>query len=224
MKRFKVFSVATVLAIGYLQQPVSLFATYDDVKSEYSSTFSSSTFRQSEIEQLRADLDYIRNIEFDDLQEFFKENREWVEAVDNKLAEFLKIDHLHTLSSHNGYAELVKRLGLLYNADFSIESYGVERNVLDLFFHWTRYQLRGGLMTNSMDPRANVRVLRTEARAAWTVLRNNYPNIRNNGHENSLYNQYWCHFEFGTFTRNWDIEEGRSDVSMNEVILARCNP
>ena len=52
-------------------------------------------------------------------------------------------------------------------------------------------------------------------------MHNSSPYWRN---ENGMYKQFKCHNMYAAPKRPWNLEPWRQNVSMNETIMAGCNP
>lgn len=159
----------------------------------------------SERDQLQADIAVIESVGLDNLQEFYNQNKDWIEDVNNRLEAYLAnipVDQRDAV------------LKELRDGEFSA------RAASDYFTSYT-YHYRSGWWTYSMTPKLSTRLLRPYAQAGWDELAAIYSGIRNDN--GSLSNQYWCHFDLFV-EADWDIEEGRPLVSYADTLLALCNP
>lgn len=183
----------------------------------------SSKVEMSEVDKLKADIASVENVKVEDLQEFYKENQEWIEDVNTRLEEYLKDipeDQKHSalrevLGSTTSEGQIDSTLGELLGVAASGSVYD--------YFNSVQYHFRGGYWTYSMAPKTATRLWAPTCQAGWVALGTIFSGIRNAAPGSSLHDQYWCHFD-ALIEANWDIEVGRPDVSYLATLWALCNP
>lgn len=166
--------------------------------------------KPSKVDQLKADIKKIESVKLDNLHKFKTENEKWIKDVNTRLEEYL--EDIPKDKRDNVLRELRgETTGVV----------GVTA-VSDYFTSYS-YHYRNGYMTYSMTPKTSTRVLRPYCQAGWVELGKAYTAIAQSAAGSSLHDQYWCHFE-ALIESDWDIEEGRPDVSFLKTIQKLCNP
>lgn len=159
---------------------------------------------KSEVGQLKADIAKIESVDYDDLKEFYNKNNEWIEDVNTNLEEYMT-----DIPQAERDNELKKLRGDNLYTLASVSDY----------FNSHTFHLRNGYWTYSMEPKMSTRLLRPYANAGWDELVDYYYSINTD----SLQDQYMCHFD-AFIESDWDIEQGRPNVSYAATLLALCNP
>jgi len=93
----------------------------------------------------------------------------------------------------------------------------------DYFESWTKIT-RDGLLSFSLDPKLATRTFRPTAEEGWSAFYERYYTDSDFFNDGGLEDQYYCHFDFGTFRDYWNLEPSRPDVSYTDTVLALCNP
>lgn len=171
----------------------------------------------NEFQYLQNAINKIDAIPSDEINQYLKENREWIDEVGVRLDSYLATipEEQHTST--------ITRL-LAGNNKSNKLSASLSGN-LDEYFNSVKYHYRGGYWTYSLDPKWSVRLWGPTMEAAWEELGSVYSGVRNDN--GSLWNQYKCHYDFdilGLIAGDWDLEEGRPLVSYADTVKALCNP
>ena len=165
-------------------------------------------------QQLVEDFAIINAVAPEDEERFVTENQMWIEEVNTKLENFLESVPLEY------HYELVIRL---------LGGNPLARHTLGNFFQWWAWRGTGQGGIYTLRPSFTTMHFNSVASQAWASFFNAF-DLRWHPFsvQNSLYNQFWCHFfldvETMFFGGTWDLETWRPVVGTSDMIKNFCNP
>lgn len=201
MKRFYTLCICSILCLSF---PVSSFAETN--KNNLELSIKGENVENTQFSQLKKDLEKINNIPEEELSKFINDNSEWLEDVNNRLA-----NYMNNIPLEQQETKLKELNGLNPNVKYDTRYY---------FFDSYSYTFRNGYQTYNLVPKASVRTLKYMADNAWNSLSEHYINIKND--DGGLYNQYICHY-YAIIEYEWNIEKGRPNVGLPQTIKEFCN-
>lgn len=203
MKKIKTFTLALVVFMSISSVAVSAESPDTNFTDIEVGTVESAVSYDAIFEELKSDFEIIDQIEEDSAQEFYENNTDWIEDVNSKLENYLAA---YPESERSGIIAKLMNINPMSRAYWGN-------------FNWYNQGMRGGYWSFNMSPKMSTRLLRSVAEEGWNEIARSY-NLHGN---QSLYNQYMCHFD-AFIESEWNIEAGRPNVSYAETIRKLCNP
>lgn len=209
MKRTLSIFMATVLVVGLFMTNISNADSVGLMSRGY------------DLESLKSEIEYLDSLNVENIKEFYESNEAYLKDLEFRLQKYASDN---SMSTENLISSIMSSGTNLMSAEERLLGTQVtpySTKTMSDYFNSHTYHYRGEYWTYSMEPKMSTRLLRPVCANAWDVFKDEYPAVSNN--ENSLRDQYWCHFE-AFFEAGWDIEEGCPDVGFIRVVFALCNP